>query len=147
MALQRDTFRRLCLARNLLRDARGEPLSVEQVANLVTISRFHFIRQFEALFGAKPIEYRTTCRIVRARELLAEGRLTVTEVCMAVGFSSLGSFSALFKKRVGESPSAFQARMRELAKVPGELEHEIAPGCLTLMGRIPPDAIRKSEEA
>jgi AraC-like DNA-binding protein len=147
MFLRRDTFRRLCLARNLLRDARGEPLSVERVAELVTLSRFHFIRQFEAMFGAKPLEYRTACRIERARELLARGELTVTEVCMAVGFTSLGSFSALFKKRVGESPSSFQARMRELAKVPGELEQELTPGCLTLMRRLPADAFRNSEEA
>lgn len=147
MALHRDTFRRLCVARNLLRDARGETMSVARVAELVTISRFHFIRQFEALFGTTPNDFRTSWRIERARELLARGTLTVTEVCLAVGFTSLGTFSALFKKRVGETPSAFQERMRALAVVPGAVPHELRPGCLMLMRTLPPDAFRNSEEA
>jgi AraC-like DNA-binding protein len=147
MALERDTFRRLCAARELLRDAREQPLKVGEVAQRLTLSRFHFIRQFESLFGATPVECRTLARIERAKQLLALGELSVTEVCFAVGFSSLGSFSALFKRRVGETPSEFQRRMRTLVQVPGTLPHELVPGCLTLMRNLPPDAFRKSKEA
>jgi AraC-like DNA-binding protein len=147
MALERDTFRRLCVARELLRDVRDEPLSVDEVARRLTLSRFHFIRQFESLFGATPVEYRTLSRIERAKHMLALGELSVTEVCCAVGFTSLGTFSALFKRRVGATPSEFQRRTRTLVQVPGTLPHELVPGCLTLMRRLPPDAFRKSEEA
>ena len=146
MSLERDTFRRLCAARELLH-ARDEPLSVHEVARRVTLSRFHFIRQFESLFGATPVEYRTIARIERAKRLLALGEMSVTEVCFAVGFSSLGSFSALFKRRVGETPREFQRRMRTLVQVPGTLPHALVPGCLTLMRNLPPEAFRKSREA
>jgi hypothetical protein len=61
----------------------------------------------------------------------------VTDVCMAVGFSSLGSFSTLFTQRIGEPPSAYRRRVRTLITVPGIPAIDLTPGCLTLMGRLP----------
>src|SRR5512143_3825229 len=93
-------FSGLCRARRALRSVTERPLSIEEAARLAGISPFHFIRQFEAVFGATPHQYRIEARLDRARRLLAKGELSVTEVCMEVGFSSLGSFSDLFTRRV-----------------------------------------------
>ena len=68
------------------------------------------------------------------------GEHSVTDVCMEVGFSSLGSFSTLFTRRLGEAPSAYQRRVRTSVQVPGGLPAVLAPGCLSLMSRLPPSA-------
>jgi AraC-like DNA-binding protein len=127
MLLRNEGFRRLCRARELLL-AGEDPPTIADLAREVGISPFHFIRQFEAVFGATPHQYRIQARLDRARELLATGRYTVTRVCMEVGFSSLGSFSTLFTRRMGETPSAYRERVLAL---PPDVRH---PGCLTLMG-------------
>ena len=130
----RRSFSRLCTARERLRDS---SLPVAAVAREASMSTFHFIRTFSALFGTTPHQYRIQCRLERARHLLILGDRSVTDVCMEVGFSSLGSFSLLFTRRVGETPSAYQRRMRPMVVVPGAVPPVLIPGCLTLMGRIP----------
>lgn len=65
---------------------------------------------------------------------------SVTDVCMEVGFSSLGSFSTLFLTRVGESPSAYRRRARAVCTVPRLSRLELFSGCLTLLARLPPSA-------
>ena len=124
MLLRHEGFRRLCVARDLLQRLDDPAPTIEALARQVGISPFHFIRQFEAVFGVTPHQYRIHARLDRARRLLAEGRLSVTDVCMAVGFSSLGSFSALFTRRFAEPPSAYRRRIRTT---------DLTPGCLTLM--------------
>ena len=124
MLLGHEGFRRLCRARDLLQDLDEIAPPIEEIARDLGISPFHFIRQFEALFGVTPHQYRIQARLDRAKRLLALGTLSVTEVCMEVGCSSLGSFSTLFARRFGESPSAFQRRVRPA---------DLAPGCLDLM--------------
>ena len=143
MLLRHEGFRRLCRARELLLDVRESPLSIKDLAREVRISPFHFIRQFEAVFGETPHQFRQASRIELARHLLATGQQSVTEVCMEVGFSSLGSFSVLFTRRVGETPSAYQRRMRPMVTVPGLVPRELTPGCLPLMGRLPHTKITK----
>lgn len=147
MLVRPDVFRRLCEAREaLVEDAEVAP-SIEAVARAAGISPFHFIRQFDALFGVTPHQLRIRSRLDRARRLLAMGGLSVTEVCMEVGFSSLGSFSDLFARRVGEPPSSFRRRARSMVQVPDALPRELFPGCLTLMSRLPPSAFRSFREA
>jgi len=105
MLIARASLRRLCRARDLLAiDDDARPLV--DIARAVGISPFHFIRQFDAVFGETPHQFRTRARLDRAKQLLAGGA-SVTETCMEVGFSSLGSFSQLFARRVGVSPSAY----------------------------------------
>jgi AraC-like DNA-binding protein len=147
MFLKRDGLRRLCQARELLNEVHETPLSVEDVARHVQISPFHFIRQFEAVFGATPHQFRIQSRLDRAKHLLATGHRSVTEVCFEVGCSSLGSFSDLFTRRVGESPSAYQRRMRVMVRVPGGVPQVLIPGCFSLMRHLPPSAFRSFREA
>ena len=137
MLLRHEGFRRLCQARDRLCDVSGPPLSIEDLAREVQISPFHFIRQFEAVFGLTPHQYRIQARLDAAKRLLASGHHSVTDVCMEVGFSSLGSFSALFARRVGEAPSAYRLRVRAMTQTSGSLPADLAPGCLSLMGRLP----------
>jgi AraC-like DNA-binding protein len=137
MLLRHEGFRRLCLARDLLREQREPTPSIADLARQVHISPFHFIRQFEAVFGVTPHQFRIQARLDAARYLLATGRYSVTDVCLEVGFSSLGSFSALFTRRVGEPPSAYRRRTRAMVQVPGAVPLDLRPGCLTLMGHLP----------
>jgi AraC-like DNA-binding protein len=142
--LRHEGFRRLCLARDLLREQREPSPSIAELAREVQISPFHFIRQFEAVFGVTPHQFRIQTRLDAAKHLLATGHYSVTDVCMEVGFSSLGSFSALFARRVGEPPTAYRRRVRALVQVPGTLPEDLTPGCLTLMCRLPASAFSHS---
>jgi AraC-like DNA-binding protein len=146
MMLKREVFRSLCRARTLLSEVHEHPRSIADVAREVAISPFHFIRQFEAVFGVTPHQFRMRSRLGRAKHLLAAGRLSVTDVCMEVGFSSLGSFSELFKRHVGTRPSAYRRRLRAMAPAPGTLPRELIPGCLSLMGQLPPAAFAAFEK-
>lgn len=88
----------------------AEPLDLQALAAVAGISKYHFQRLFTATYGVSPAAYLSRRRVERAQDLLRATNLTVTEVCTAVGFSSLGSFSSRFRQLVGESPSEFQRR-------------------------------------
>ncbi len=87
-----------------------EPVDLDGLASIAGVSKYHFARSFEAAYGESPIRYLTRRRVERAQDLLRAANLTVTEVCMAVGFASLGSFSSRFRQLVGESPTAYRDR-------------------------------------
>jgi transcriptional regulator GlxA family with amidase domain len=88
----------------------AQPLDVPALAQGALMSVGHFQRSFRAAFGETPYSYLMTRRIERAKALLRVGEMSVTDVCMAVGCTSLGSFSSRFTELVGESPSAYRAR-------------------------------------
>ena len=96
-------------ARDLADRHYAEPLDLEELAAAAGVSKYHFLRCFTATYGKTPALYLTERRIERAQDLLRATNLTVTEVCMLVGYTSLGSFSARFRELVGVSPSAYQA--------------------------------------
>lgn len=129
-----ELLRRLCLARDALREWDDAPTPIATIARGSGLSLFHFIRLFKAVFGETPHQFRSAAQIEKAKHLLILSDASVTDVCMAVGFSSLGSFSALFRRRVGVSPSVFQRRHRPAAGKPRVLPPALIPGCLTLMG-------------
>ena len=131
--LKRHTLVRLCRSRELLRESLETTLSVQHVARQAGMSEHHFIRQFARLFGVTPHQYRLRVRLERARQLLAVGELSVTQVCMAVGFSSLGSFSDLFARRVGIAPSGYRQQLRIVCALGGHWRDILAPGCFSLM--------------
>jgi AraC-like DNA-binding protein len=97
-------------ARDLMDREYARPLDVPALAQAALMSPAHFSRQFRAAYGETPYNYLMTRRIERAKDLLRRGDLTVTDVCMAVGCTSLGSFSSRFTEIVGETPTAYRAR-------------------------------------
>ncbi|QSB13263.1 helix-turn-helix transcriptional regulator [Natronosporangium hydrolyticum] len=88
----------------------AQPLNVEALARGANMSAGHLSRQFRLAYGESPYSYLMTRRIERAMALLLRGDLTVTDVCFAVGCSSLGTFSTRFTELVGVPPSAYRAR-------------------------------------
>jgi len=131
--LHRDTLVRLCQARDLLRRTGEETLSVGRVAGELGMSPFHFIRFFRAVFGETPKQCQLRARMERAKHLLLLTDASVTEICLDVGFASLGTFSTVFARRVGMAPSAYRASVRRLVEVNGEIPRQLIPGCLSLM--------------
>src|SRR5262245_40754565 len=111
---------RLRRARDVMDRDYANPLDVPALARVALMSPGHFSRSFRAAYGETPYGYLMTRRIERAKALLRRGDMTVTEVCFAVGCTSLGSFSSRFTELVGESPSAYRARSHdEGANIPG----------------------------
>jgi AraC-like DNA-binding protein len=107
-------------ARDLMDREYARPLDVAALARAALMSPAHFSRRFRATYGETPYSYLMTRRIERAKALLRRGDMSVTEVCMAVGCTSLGSFSARFTELAGETPTAYRARDHSvLASVPG----------------------------
>jgi AraC-like DNA-binding protein len=97
-------------ARDLMDREYASPLDVNAMARAALMSTAHFSRKFRDAYGETPYSYLMTRRIERAQALLRRGDLTVSEVCWAVGCTSLGSFSARFTQLVGETPTAYRAR-------------------------------------
>lgn len=103
-----------------------QPLDVAALARTALMSPAHFSRQFRAAYGETPYAYLMTRRIERAMALLRKRELSVTEVCLEVGCTSLGSFSARFTELVGETPTAYRARDHSaLANVPGCIARDL----------------------
>lgn len=113
-------------ARDLIDREHARPLDVAELARAALMSTAHFSRQFRAAYGETPYAYLMTRRIERAKALLRRGDVSVTEACMAVGCTSLGSFSSRFTRLVGETPTAYRARDHgALASVPGCLARDL----------------------
>ncbi len=104
---------RLRRARDRMDREYAEPLDMTELARGALMSPGHFQRSFRKAFGETPYSYLMTRRVERAKALLRRGDLSVTEVCLAVGFTSLGSFSSRFTELVGQTPSAYRARSHE----------------------------------
>jgi AraC-like DNA-binding protein len=117
---ERENLAHLRRARDLMDREYARPLEVAELARTALMSTAHFSRQFRAAYGETPYAYLMTRRIERAKALLRRGELSVTEVCLEVGCTSLGSFSARFTELVGETPTAYRTRDHSgLAGVPG----------------------------
>jgi AraC-like DNA-binding protein len=108
-----DDLVRLRRARDRIDRDYAQPLDVPALAHVALMSPGHFSRSFRSAFGETPYSYLMTRRIERAKALLRRGDLSVTDVCFAVGCTSLGSFSTRFTELVGESPSAYRARSHD----------------------------------
>lgn len=115
------TLRHLRRARDLMDRDYAAPLDVPTMAASAFMSPAHFSREFKRAYGETPYAYLMTRRVERAMLLLRAGA-AVTDACMAVGATSLGSFSSTFSQLVGESPSAYRARSHDAA--------EAMPACL-----------------
>lgn len=109
------TLAHLRRARDLIDRDFARPLDVPTMAQRALMSPAHFSRQFKAAYGETPYSYLMTRRIERAMALLRDG-MSVTDACMAVGSTSLGSFSSRFTEITGETPSAYRAREHEAVR-------------------------------
>jgi AraC-like DNA-binding protein len=117
---------RLRRARDLMDREYARPLDVAALAREALMSTAHFARRFRSTYGETPYAYLMTRRIERAKALLRRGDMSVTEVCLAVGCTSLGSFSARFTELVGETPTCYRARDHSaLATLPACVVREL----------------------
>src|SRR3979490_3402098 len=114
--------RRLLRARDAMDRAYAEPLNVRAVATVAHISEAHFIRSFRAAFGETPHRYLQRRRVERAMFLLRETERNITDICLDVGFASLGTFSRTFRDIVGVNPTDYRAHA----------ESAVAPNCFTM---------------
>ena len=104
------------LARTLLERNYDAPMTIDDLSREVAISPYHLIRSFRDIYNQTPHQYLMGQRIARAKELLRNTDLSITEICVAVGYESLGSFSSLFRKVAGISPSAYRDSSQPTAK-------------------------------
>ena len=102
--------RRLLRARDVMDRDYAEPLDIPTLARIALVSEAHFIRTFRAAFGETPNRYLQRRRVERAMYLLRSTERSVTDICLDVGFSSLGTFSRVFSGIVGEPPSTYRSR-------------------------------------
>jgi len=132
--LHKDVLIRLCQARDLLReiDGEGSP-SIRRVAREIGMSPYHFIRLFKAVFGETPKQCQLQARLEKAKYLLMVTDSSVTDVCMETGFSSLGTFTYVFTRRMGMAPTLYREKMRALMRCPDEIPEQLIPGCFSLM--------------
>ena len=93
-------------------------LTVEHLAKAAGLSRFHFIRAFTARYGMTPHQRLRARRLERACELLITTPMPITDICEAVGFASLGTFSRTFHAATGESPTTFRKKRRKSVRIP-----------------------------
>lgn len=121
-----DLLRRLDRVRDRLAD---EPLALEAAAHEAFLSPFHFHREFTRAFGQTPHAFATARRLDEARRLLLESDLSVGEVCLKVGYESLGSFSARFRREFGVPPAQFRDGARRFWALGGIRTHRLIPGC------------------
>jgi len=112
-----DSNRRLLRARDAMDRTYAQPLDIPALAQIACVSEAHFIRTFRATFGETPHRYLQRRRVERSMFLLRETDRSVTEICLDVGFASLGTFSRTFSEIVGESPSDYRRRS-EIKAVP-----------------------------
>jgi transcriptional regulator GlxA family with amidase domain len=115
-------------ARDLMDRDHAQPLDVPAMARAALMSPAHFSRKFRAAYGETPYAYLMTRRIERAKALLRQG-MSVTDTCVAVGCTSLGSFSSRFSEIVGQTPSQYRARDHR--------DHEVVPPCVSKVATRP----------
>ena len=130
-----DFNRRLLRARDAMDRAYAEPLDVRAVAAVAHVSEAHFIRSFRAVFGETPHRYLQRRRVERSMFLLRETDRSVTDICLDVGFTSLGTFSRTFREIVGETPSELSPGPRADGRA--QLRPDVACGRMRPRGGAP----------
>lgn len=121
-------YKRLVQAKLFIDAEYASPMDLDNIADEALLSKYHFIRLFKKTYGHTPHQYLTAVRLDRARDLLRAGR-PVTEVCYAVGFDSLSSFTGLFKRLTGKTPSAYQREYRTVRTEMREAPLAFVPHC------------------
>src|SRR5438309_7458023 len=110
--------RRMLRSRDAIDRSYAQPLDIPALARVASVSDAHYIRTFRATYGETPHRYLQRRRVERAMFLLRETERSVSEICLDVGFASLGTFSRTFREIVGEPPTTYRWRARDLRAVP-----------------------------
>jgi len=126
-----DLYRRIVQAKLFIDDNFAEPIDAGDIADEACYSKFHFIRTFKTIYGRTPHQHLTHVRVEKAKEMLELGT-SVTDTCFAVGFDSLGSFTRLFKSRVGLTPSEYQRQQIERKEQIRQEPLRFIPGCFAM---------------
>lgn len=121
-------YRRIVQAKLFIDKNCSHKIDLNNISDEAYFSKFHFIRLFKSVYGKTPHQYLKYVRIEKAKELLKKN-LSVTEVCFSVGFDSISSFSGLFSKIVGSSPSVFVLHHQETQKKAARTPLAFIPGC------------------
>jgi AraC-like DNA-binding protein len=107
-ATREELYRRLHRAKEFIAASFDETITIDQMAKVACLSTNHFLRTFQQAFHQTPHQFLTAKRLERAQNLLLRTDLSVTDVCLSVGFESLGSFSSLFRRKLGVPPEKFR---------------------------------------
>jgi AraC-like DNA-binding protein len=130
----RSPSTRLQIARRFIDERFDQPIDLRVMAQQAGLSRFHFVRAFHQEFQTTPHRYLQERRIERAKQLLSAGTLSVTDVCFEVGFESLGSFSMLFHRLVGQPPTTYRAaRLFAVPRIGRDGPAVFVPACFVRM--------------
>ncbi len=125
-----DIYKRVVAAKMYIDDNLHEPIKLEQVSEQACFSPFHFHKLFTRIYKKTPHEYLTQVRIEAAKKMLGQQDASVSQVCLNVGFESLGSFSTMFKKKNGVSPQVFRNNALERRKAADEQPKIFIPHCV-----------------
>ena len=123
-------YRRIVKAKLFIDANYDRSINLDQVAGEAYFSKFHFIRLFKKIYGDTPHQYLIRTRIEKAKELL-DGPVSIAEACIAVGFESQGSFTALFKQYVGSTPTAYQSQRRARKLQLSQSPIQFIPNCFS----------------
>lgn len=126
-------YKKLARARNYMCDTYQHPIKLADISAEANLSPYHFQRTYKKSYGETPHEFLTRLRIDKAKTLLSKGNHSVTDACFEVGFSSLGSFSSLFVKQVGLSPSEYQRCSRSTHWIQHPVHSLFIPSCFFSM--------------
>ena len=132
MLIEDETFRRLCRSRDFIAASLDRRVVLADAAGEACLSPFHYHRLFARAFGETPHDFLTRVRLDRAKELLARDNCSVTEVCLASGYESLGSFSTRFRSSVGQSPSEYRKQLRKIFPIPALAQFQFIPSCFLI---------------
>jgi AraC-like DNA-binding protein len=121
-------YRRIVQAKLFIDNHYADNIDLDNIADEAHSSKFHFIRQFKAIYGKSPHQYLKVVRIEKAMQLLRTD-IPVSDVCFLVGFESVGSFSTLFKRIVGLTPSAYQSQQQQIKAQILKTPLKFVPGC------------------
>jgi AraC-like DNA-binding protein len=136
-SIDRPTLILLSDSRDFLAERCDTRISLEEAARAAYLSPYHYHRLFTRAYGETPHAFLTRLRMIRARQLLIAGELSVTEVCLAVGYASPGTFSTRFLRETGCSPSEYRRRANRFFRISALDRHRFIPTCfLTALGAL-----------
>ncbi len=132
-------LRRLSVGRAFIADNRFEAVSLSRVAAQSSMSPSHFLRLFSDVYGETPNEFLIRLRVEQAKAMLVTESASVSDICERVGYTSLGSFSSLFSKRVGMAPTAYRRRLWAMSAEHFRFPVQAIPACYAFhfLGKAP----------